>query len=99
MTIEEEWSAFDEVDPPDLETIGGVDLAMLVDDTAELVTIFLATGSLDPENMGRLRACEAELRSVLAKTAEPQRDYLARLHSLARSVSFVLDRNRPGWLA
>lgn len=99
MSLEEEWDALSAMDPPDFpEVADGVDLAMLADDTTDGVSVFLATGSLDAERRGTLRACESELRAALPALSGPAAFYLGRLAELARGVLLRVDRNRPSWL-
>jgi len=99
VTLEEEWEAFTAIEPPDFPKMAnGVDLAMLADDTTDCVSVFLATGSLDPERRGTLRACGSELRAALPTLSVPAAEYLHRLAELASAILMRLDRNRPTWL-
>jgi hypothetical protein len=99
VTLEEEWEALSVMEPPDFpEAANGVDLAMLADDTADCVSVFLATGSMDAERRGTLRACESELRAALPTLSGPAALYFVRLAELAHGVLLRVDRNRPSWL-
>jgi hypothetical protein len=99
VALEDEWEALAATELPDFPQLdSGVDLALLAADTADCVSVFLATGSLDPERRGTLRACEAELRAALPGLSGPPADYLSRLAELAGGVLYRVDRNRPSWL-
>lgn len=99
MSLEQEWEALVEMEPPEFpEMATGVDLRMLADDTVDCVSVFLATGSLDPERRGTLRACGAELRAALPNLSGPAAEYLQRLAELASAILLRVDRNRPSWL-
>jgi hypothetical protein len=99
VSLEEEWEALVEMEPPEFpELATGVDLGMLAHDTADCIGVFLATGSLDPERRGTLRACGSELRAALPALCGPTADYLQRLAELASAILLRVDRNRPSWL-
>jgi len=99
VTLSDEWEALSAIEPPDFpEVANGVDLAMLADDTADCVSVFLATGSIDAERRGTLRACESELRAARPALSGPAAFYIDRLADLARGVLLLVDRNRPSWL-
>jgi hypothetical protein len=100
VTLDEEWDALMATDPPEFpELPSGVDLALLARDTADCVSTFLATGSLDPEQRGTLRACGSELRAALPSLSGPPAAYLSKLAELSAGILFRVDRNRATWLS
>src|SRR5258708_3327074 len=87
MTLDEQWEALKNVEPPVFPAIAsGVDLRLLAADTADCVSVFLATGSLDAARVGTLRACGSELRGALPTLSGPAAEYVRRLAALAGAV-------------
>jgi hypothetical protein len=99
VSLADEWEALMVIEPPEFpEAVNGVDLAMLVDDATECVSIYLTTQHLGAVKRGTLRACVVELQSILPTLSGPAADYVGRLTHLAGGVLGQDDLGRAGWL-
>lgn len=87
MTLEEEWEALSATEPVDIpESVGGVDLRMLADDTEDCLNVLFLGPAFDPVRVGTLRACESEIRAALPSLSGPAAVYFEKLADIARSA-------------
>jgi len=98
VTLEQLWAEFDSLPFPDRvprDVREAVDLELLDDEASACIQTFLATGFLDPREVGVLRACRNELLVLLPRFGGEAAEYFRRLEQLCGFVLSRADRVRP----
>ena len=72
-----------------------LDFALLDVEAVECVHVYPATGTLDPERAGVLRACHAELARVVPELRHEAGAYFGTLQQLSALVLERLNAGRP----
>jgi hypothetical protein len=98
VTLEEEWEALSATEQPEVPALAsGVDLSLLADDAADCLSVLFMTGTLEPDQVGTLRACESELRAALPGLSGPAAVYFQRLAEIAGSAMLRVGRRGSGF--
>jgi hypothetical protein len=72
-----------------------LDFELLDVEAVECVHVYLATGGLDPERAGVLRACQAELARVVPELHHEAGAYFGTLERLSALVLERVNARRP----